>query len=262
MHIKILSFSSKGCISDDEYNHPIASLHSATSKQTTTTECQHNIITIDTCVDDDDNNNTSLENVSRNTSLLSPEFCRSPCRYQHFNNKIPRLPSPGPFRKPNEQQYISTKMRQSCSHEDLSHLSLQEKLTGDSGMGDLVEYPIGTSTQPLHYEVVPVYGQEGVVALMANRYEFDQAKIDEYLRHKRKNFLKSLFTKESHSTKETTLPPSGGNTNLKSSSTKSNSFLKRFRKSFQHAPIDEFYIEPIVRHHSSSSSHNRTNGDH
>jgi hypothetical protein len=251
---KIISFFFKDCISDDEYNHQISSSSINTSKQTITTQCQHNIITINTgSDDDDDNNNISSETIDQNSNFISPQSSSAASNYRYFSCEKYRLPSPSPCRKAEERQHISTTLRPSCSLNDLSHSSLQEKLTGDSGTGDSVEHlPIVTSTQPLHFEVVPIFGQDQVVALMANRYEFDQTKIDEYLRRKRKNFPKSLFFKQSPPTTETRRENNGASTNItKSPTKKSSSVFQRFRRKSKHSPTDEIFIQPIVRHHSS-----------
>ncbi len=117
--------------------------------------------------------------------------------------------------------------------------------------------PTVTSTQPLHFEVVPIFGQDEVVALMANRYEFDQTKIDEYLRRKRKNFPKSIFSKQSPPTTETRLDNNGASTNItKSPTKKSSSILQLFRRKSKQSSTDEIFIQPIVRHHSSQAGRN------
>ncbi|CAF0956017.1 unnamed protein product [Adineta steineri] len=210
---------------------------------------------------DCNNKNTSTKDICQTSNVVS----QTPRNYQYFSGGGLRLPSPNPGRKATDQQFITTGFQRSYSAGNILNVTLEERLTSDSGRGDSVEHlPAATTTttvQTPHYVVVPIFGQEGTVALMTNRYDFDQRKIDEYQKQKNKSTLKSWFVKQPP---PLLLPPPVTNVTTSKPSrrhkTQSTSILSRiFIKSIKRPPTGPHYFEPIVRHHLSQ---NTTNDKH
>lgn len=125
--------------------------------------------------------------------------------------------------------------RRSQSVGQLPSSQLHVKLTDDSGTGDSLD-PLPLRPTPKHYESVPIYEQD-TSALISNRFDFVQSKVDEYRRRTPGKWpvLPSMVPAEipplksgRHQTKRPGMrPPSA------TGSTKSNRLLSRFMKIFK-----------------------------
>jgi len=107
--------------------------------------------------------------------------------------------------------------------------------------------PTETFAEPLHYDIVPVFGQPMLV-LMANRYEFDPAKVAEY-RSQKHPIIGPLFGKPARPVSEAT-PKSSKRNSTDSKKSSSNSIL-HFLNPFKSSKNNQTSFEPIIRHHSS-----------
>ena len=125
--------------------------------------------------------------------------------------------------------------RRSQSVGQLLSNQLHVKLTDDSGTGDSLD-PLPLRAMSKHYESVPIYEQD-ISALISNRYDFVQSKVDEYRRRKHGNrsALPSLIPAEipslkfgrHHTRRPGMRPPSA------TGSTKSTNLLSRVMKIFK-----------------------------
>jgi hypothetical protein len=241
------SSESEGCVSDEDNNHQISSPHSQVSTQTTTTfSPRAKVITHRF----GNTHNTSSEDISQETILFSSESSRVPRRYQCFNSKQIRSPSPCPFRKTNDQQAKTIASRRSQSIECISLPVLGGTLTDDSGAGDLepVTTPTPKSTMPATYDIVSVFGvPPTTVALMTNRYDFDITKVEEFRNRNRRKPLKPPF-KSPQTIRR--------NTNASSPTTRSNTIFTRIIRVLKPSTTHHIPIEPMIRHHSSQDGTN------
>jgi hypothetical protein len=163
----------------------------------------------------------------------------SPLPQRHDQDFPLSSSSPNSYRK---TQPVAELPHRSHSADSVTFRPLHETTTGDSGTGDsIIQVPTEISAKLPHYEAVPVFGQSRIV-LMANRYEFDPAKVAEYLPQK------------------PTIPGSISGPSLtlerrpefsSSQSKKPNKILSLLLKPFKSSPTHETYITPLIRHHSS-----------
>jgi len=187
----------------------------------------------------DDHNHQSSFILSSNTDRITQTAptCSKNIDYTNRNRC-----SSQSYRKIDEQP------PRSYSLETISFSPLRETTTDDSGTGDsVIHLPAETTAEPLHYEIVPIYGQP-MVALMANRYEFDPTKVAEYKLRKR-IIPGPLFGKSGHNALETTPKP---NRQTSNESKKSPNLVSRLLRKFKSSPTNEIPWKPMVRHHSSS----------
>lgn len=193
---------------------------------------------------DDITTHTSYRNSQRLTDNMGSDWTLYDHQSPHTQHKewktsteIFNTYSPNPYRKKNNLLAKPAGLRPSCSLDDISRINLVYKLTDDSGKGESIRItstPI--SSQRVQYERVPVYGQQKRV-LIANRYNFDQEKVDDYLGRKYKTATKSAAAGQ--------LPHSS------SSNSVVKSFFSRFKK--QPKSINAAVTgmsKPMVRHHS------------
>ena len=222
------------CISLDENDHQIlSSSHNHVSTQTMTTYHPRAAIIRHASGDRQD---ISSKNISEEIIPVSSRIQR---RSRCFKPKEIRLPSPCLHQKTNDQQFQTIASRRSQSVECLALPTLGEKLTDDSGAGDLDATPTTTSVSSTSYEMVPVFGfPQTAVVLIANRYQFDSTKVHEYRMKNRKNFFKSS-------------QPTRRNTNNNLTPTKSDNIFTRLIRVLKPSMIDQMSIDPIIRHHSS-----------
>jgi len=229
-------FFSKDCISIDDNNHRNSS---NLSLNTDVPNCsQDNIIPINTCCS---NNNTSTDNIDQRSGSISSQSSRTRGNYQYFNHKSFHSPFLNSDCKTNKE------LERSQSLDSLSFPPLREKTTNDSGTGGSVtNFPSETSAEPLHYDIVPVFGQTMLV-LMAKRYEFDPAKVAEYKNRKRP-IIGPLFGKPARPVPEAT--PKSRKRGLPASKKPSHSIL-HFLNPFKSSTNNQTTSKPLVRHHSS-----------
>lgn len=170
------------------------------------------------------NNDISSDNVNKRSESFSAQSSRL-----QFTQKPFLTPSINSNRKKPGQS------RRSFSTDTFSHPPLRETTTTDSGTGGSVTL-LTTLLNPeqVQYEIVPVFGQSKT-ALMANRYDFDPAKIAAY-----KNSKHFLPEKTSTSTKR-------NSNEIKKTST----LLSRFLKPFKSSSSEQ---TPFVRHHISTNT--------
>ena len=113
-----------------------------------------------------------------------------------------------------------------------------------------------TPTNPIHYEVVPIYGLQGT-ALMANRFDFDQSKIDEH-QHPKQN-KPSLPSYSSAPIIEVTPKNTMRSPAKTPSAKKSPGFIRYFlKKTFKSVGTNQTFNQPMImhRHHVSHSEEN------
>ncbi|CAF2915962.1 unnamed protein product [Rotaria sp. Silwood2] len=225
----------------DYHNHQNSSNsspHIDTSMPTITIDCgSNNSIKHEVW----NNNYASLENMCDTSIPLSTQSTSLQRKRWNIHNELLRSHSPDPYRKRNEQPCKPIALRPSCSLDDMTRIKLTTKLTDDSGTGESI--PINSTPitpSPIHFEIVPIFGQPKRV-LMANRYNFDQKKIDEYLNRKCKSNTRLTTNK----------PTTRHNSNDNSSKKLFKSFFPRFKKPSKSSLTDAITNEPMVRHHLS-----------
>jgi hypothetical protein len=231
-------FFSSGCISDDDNNHRNSSILSLSTDELTETirpYSQDNLTPTNLSFN---NNDISSENCNQTSGLFSHQSPRTRRNYQHFSHRPVCSPSPNPDRKKNEHH----KRSQSC--EGLSLSPLRTTTTNDSGTGNsVIHVPTETTPEPLHYEMVPVFGSS-VGALMVNRYEFDPAKVAEYKNRKRPIHV-PIFGNSASTVHQTTTKSDKQNSNeFKKSSNIFSFFLRPFKSSSTNQTHDL-----MIRHH-------------
>jgi hypothetical protein len=165
-----------------------------------------------------------------------------------------RSPSPDLYRRVTIEHQIPLGLHKSQSADNLSLSSLKGKLTGDSGTGGSMGLlPAVTSTNPIHYEVVPIHGRQ-ITALMAHRFIFDQSKIDEYLQQKYDTSSLPPSSQPPHSILPTTPKNTRRNATKNPPTTKSTGFFSRIlKKPFKSTPANHLLMQTTIihRHHTT-----------
>ncbi|CAF1068383.1 unnamed protein product [Rotaria sordida] len=231
-------------ISDDD-NHQISSISSLnidTSRQRKKTDCDsNNSIIRDRSLN---NNHISSEKIREKSTSSSYQSSHIQLRHRSNSSELLHSHSPNHNDNRNEQPFHPIGLRPSYSLENISHSKLNTKLTNDSGTGEsILISPTPIPSPLIHYEIVPIYGQQKRV-LMANRYNFDQKKIDEYIiKYKYKTNTKSTTLKQ------TNRQPSTDN----SSNNLFKNLLSRLKKSPKSSLNVLTMTEPLVRHHLSAN---------
>ncbi|CAF1199313.1 unnamed protein product [Rotaria sp. Silwood1] len=231
----------------DDNNHQNSSSNIDPSRQTITTSYQSHNTVIYRSNNNINNNQISSENICDKSISSAYEFS-SHTTYKNSigSTDIIRSHSPEPFSNQKTPSFKPIGLRPSCSLNGISRIQLDPKLTDDSGIyaTPATSTPISSPilSPSIQYEIVPIVGQQKRV-LMANRYNFDQKKIDEYLNQKLKK-----------NPKLTNVRQASGQSSAGNSPTKPfKNIFSFFKKSSKtSSPPDVLISQPIVRHHSSA----------
>ncbi|CAF1591343.1 unnamed protein product [Rotaria sp. Silwood1] len=230
----------------DDNNHQNSSSNIDPSRQTITTSYQSHNTVIHRSNNNINNNQISSENICDKSISSAYEFSRTTYKNSIGSTDIIRSHSPEPFSNRKNPSFKPIGLRPSCSLNGISRIQLDPKLTDDSGIyaTPATSTPISSPilSPSIQYEIVPIVGQQKRV-LMANRYNFDQKKIDEYLNQKLKK-----------NPKLTSVRQASGQSSAGNSPTKPfKNIFSFFKKSSKtSSPPDVLISQPIVRHHSSA----------